>query len=56
MYKIITSLFVQKSPEAYRNSGIQPNEKFFKKECVIMINFEKKTGARNKTLRICKEQ
>ena len=31
MYKIITSLFLQKSLEAYHNSGIQPNEKFLKR-------------------------
>ena len=31
MCKIITSLFLQKSLEAYRNSGIQPNYKFLKR-------------------------
>ena len=33
MYEIITSLFVQKSLEAYHNSGTQPN-KFFKKSAL----------------------
>ena len=31
MYKIITSLFLQKSLNAYRNSEIQPNKKFLKR-------------------------
>ena len=33
MYEIITSLFVQKSLEAYHNSGTQP-KKFFKKSAL----------------------
>ena len=48
MHKIITSLFLQKSLEAYRNSGIQPKSsnasKSFLKECIIMVSFVK-TGA-----------
>ena len=31
MYKIITSLFLQKSLEAYPNSRIKPNQKFLKR-------------------------
>ena len=31
MYKIITSLFLQKSLKGYRSSGIQSSEKFFKR-------------------------
>ena len=37
MYKIITSLFLQKSLEAYRNSGIQPN--YGNGSCIQTISF-----------------